>query len=105
MKSNHKEKTSDTDSTNFKVTAQHAKMLQSLVYNLQKIKLEQEAYSDDVKAIADKMGLKPGQVKEMVSWMIQEQNKGGVLSDKEQKLELVRQVISFIDTDSEESSE
>jgi len=83
--------------TSFQLTKEHVGMLQSLVYHNQKIKLEQEAYSDDIKAVAAKLGIKPGEVKEMVGWLIQEQEKGGVLESKEQKLELVRQVLSHMD--------
>ena len=98
-----KEKTDSIEG--YRVTKEHAKALQSLVYHMQQMKLGQEAYNDDVKATADKMGLKPGQVKEMVNWIVQEQNKGGVLSEKEQKVDLVRQVLSFIDTSVESDSD
>ena len=82
------------------LTSEHMKMVQSLVYHVLRIKLEQEALSEDVKAVAQKMDLKPGEVKEMVTWIIQEQEKGGVLSAKEKKLEFARQVLSFLDEES-----
>lgn len=87
-----------TGSTSFQLTKEHVGMLQSLVFHNQKLKLEQEAYAEDVKAVASKLGIKPGEVKEMVSWLIQEQEKGGVLQAKEQKLDLVRQVLSHLDS-------
>ena len=91
------EEISGTGNTSFQLTKEHVGMLQSLVYHHQKMKLEQEAYADDIKAVAAKLGIKPGEVKEMVGWLIQEQEKGGVLEAKEQKLDLVRQVLSHMD--------
>lgn len=84
--------------TSLQLTKEHVDMLQNLIYHQQRIKLEQEAYADDVKGVAAKLNVKPGEVKEMVSWLIQEQEKGGVIEAKEQKLELIRQVLSHIDT-------
>lgn len=86
-----------TGNTSFELTKEHAKMLQSLVYHNQKMKLEQEAYAEDVKAVASKINVKPNEVKEMVRWLIQEQEKGGVLEANEQKLDMVRQVLSHFD--------
>jgi len=79
------------------LTVEHVKMIQSLVYSFKKMKLDQEAYTDDVKAVAQKMDLKPGEVKEMISWIIQEEDKGGVLTAKEKKLDLARQVLGHFD--------
>jgi hypothetical protein len=93
-----------TGNTVFQMTKEHAGMLQSLVYHQQKIKLAQEAYSDDVKATAAKIGAKPGEIKEMVGWLIMEQQKGGVIESKEQKLELVRQVLTLLDNTPEDSA-
>lgn len=86
-----------TGNTSFELTKEHAGMLQSLVYHNQKMKLEQEAYAEDVKAVASKINVKPNEVKEMVRWLIQEQEKGGVLEANEQKLDMVRQVLSHFD--------
>lgn len=86
-----------TGNTGFELTKEHVGMLQSLVYHNQKMKLEQEAYNEDVKAVAGKINIKPGEVKEMVRWIIQEQEKGGVIEANEQKLELARQVLTKFD--------
>ena len=90
------EGTGDT-SSDIVLTVEHVKMIQSLVYSMQKIKMDQEALSEDVKAVAQKLNVKPGEVKEMASWIIQEQEKGGVLSAKEKKLDFARHFFSFID--------
>lgn len=92
-------------STDIVLTPEHMKMIQGLVYHNQKMKLEQEAYADDIKGVAQKMNIKPGEVKEMVSWIIQEQEKGGVLTAKEKKLEFARQVLSYFDGENNHSEE
>lgn len=80
-----------------KLTTESIKALEALVYNFRKIKLDQEAFNEDVKAIASKINGKPGDVKEMVNSIIQEQDKGGVIEKKEQKLDLIKQVLSYLD--------
>ena len=87
------------------LTPEHMKMIQSLVYSMEKIRLDNEALAEDVKAVAQKMNVKPGEVKEMISWIIQEQKKGGVLTAKEKKLDLARQVLSFFDVGGEAAAE
>ena len=79
------------------LTSEHMKMVQGLIFHMQKIKMEQEALSEDIKAVAQKTNLKPAEVKEMVNWIIQEQEKGGVIDAKERKLDFIRQVLSFFD--------
>lgn len=79
------------------LTSEHIKMIEGLVYHNKKMKMEQEAYSEDIKAVAQKMNLKPGEVKEMITWIIQEEEKGGVLTAKEKKLDFARQVLSHFD--------
>lgn len=85
------------------LTKEHIDMIQNLVYHNKKMKMEQEAYSEDIKAVAQKMNLKPGEVKEMITWIIQEEEKGGVLTAKEKKLDFARQVLSKFDGSSEDA--
>lgn len=87
--------------TEIVLTEEHMKMVQSLMYHMEKIKMEQEALSEDIKGVAQKMNIKPGEVKEMVTWIMQEQSKGGVLTAKEKKLEFARQVLSFYDKEAD----
>lgn len=85
------------------LTSEHIKMIEGLVYHNKKMKMEQEAYSEDIKAVAQKMNLKPGEVKEMITWIIQEEEKGGVLTAKEKKLDFARQVLSHFDIEADGS--
>ena len=92
----------DEGSTEIVLTPEHMKMIQALIYSQTKIKMDQEALAQDVKAVAQKTNLKPGEVKEMINWIIQEQEKGGVIDAKEKKLEFMRQILSFFDVSASE---
>jgi len=89
------------DTAPVEVTKEHIKMILSLIHSMNRIKLDQEALAEDIKAVAEKMNLKPGAVKEMAGWIQKEQEKGGVLDEKERKIELVRQVLSSFDSNQE----
>ena len=92
---------SDGGSMEIVLTTEHMKMIDSLINHLTRIKMEQEALSEDVKAVAQKTNMKPGEVKEMVNWIMQEREKGGVLEAKEKKIEFMRQVLAFADNGNE----
>jgi hypothetical protein len=73
------------------LTPENKKSIEALIQNMQKIKLDQEAVKDDLSAIAAKIGCKPGALSALVSLIMKEQEKGGVISEKEKHLELAKQ--------------
>lgn len=75
------------------LTDEHKKMILALVGNKNQLKMDQEAIRDDTKAIAEKLGLKTGEVNRIVSLIIQEQEKGGAIKDQENILDLAGQVL------------
>lgn len=79
------------------LTEEHKKSIMALVGNKNQIKMDQEAIRDDTKAIADKLGIKPGEVNRIVSLVIQEQEKGGAIRDVENILDLANQVLGHAD--------
>lgn len=79
------------------LTTEHVKMLQGIILNMRKLKMDQEALTEDVKAVATKMNVKPGEVKEMANWIIQEEEKGGVIDAKEKKIDMIRRVFELMD--------
>jgi hypothetical protein len=79
------------------LTDEHKKMIMALVGNKNQLKFDQEAIRDDTKAIADKLGIKTGEVNRIVSLVIQEQEKGGAIKDVENILDLANQVLSHGD--------
>ena len=83
------------------LTEEHKKMILALVGNKNQIKMDQEAIRDDTKAIADKLGLKTGEVNRIVSLVIQEQEKGGAIKDVETVIDLANQVLGQDSDDKE----
>lgn len=83
----------------FQLTKEHRQAIMAVVQNTERMKLDKEAITEDVKAIAAKIGCKPAEVNAMVTVIIQEREKGGVIQARERSLELARQIL---DGDSEE---
>ena len=79
------------------LTEEHKKMIMALVGNKNQLKADQEAIRDDTKGIADKLGIKTGEVNRIVSLVIQEQEKGGAIKDVENILDLANQVLGHAD--------
>lgn len=86
------------------LTREHVKAIQSLILSMKRIKMDQEALAEDIKALGAKMNVKPGEIKEMASWIMQEEEKGGVIDAKEKKLDIIRQVFEMIDEVSSQTS-
>ncbi len=79
------------------LTDEHKKMILGLVQNKNQLKLDQEAIRDDTKAIADRLGIKPGDVNRIVSLVMREQEKGGIIRGEENLLGLATQVLGEVD--------
>lgn len=79
------------------ISPENVSSVRALIANMVKIKADQEALNDDIKAVADRMGVKPAAVKEMANIILKEQEKGGVLSSKEKSLDFARQVLEAFD--------
>ncbi len=75
------------------LSTEHKKMIMGLVENKNQIKRDQEMVKDDTKAIADKLGIKTGEMNKIVSLIIKEQEKGGAIQLEENILDLATQVL------------
>ena len=75
------------------LTEEHKKMIMALVLNKAQIKLDQDAVKDDTKAIADKLGIKVGDVNKIVSLVAREQEKGGAIQSESDILHLAEQCL------------
>lgn len=76
------------------LTEEHRKMVMALIMNKNQLKIDQETIRDDTKAIADRLGLKAGDINRIVSLVIQEQEKGGAIQASENILDLASQVLN-----------
>lgn len=80
----------------FVMTPEHGKAIRMLVERTNRIKTIQEQHAEDIKGAASAMGLKPGDVKDMITAVIQEEAEGGVVEAKEKKLRFTEQVIKTV---------
>lgn len=80
-------------SLDFTLTKEHRQAIMAVVHNNERLKLDKEAITEDVKAIAARIGCKPADVNGMVSIIIQEREKGGVIQARERSLDLARQIL------------
>lgn len=78
------------------LTTEQKKMIIALVENKNQIKRDQETIKDDTKAIADRLGIKTGEINKIVSLIIKEQEKGGAIQLEENILDLANQVLDNI---------
>ena len=93
-----------TSLSDITLTKEHVKMIQGVILSMRQIKMDQEALSEDIKGVAAKLNVKPGEIKEMANWIMQEEEKGGVIDAKEKKLDLIRQVFDLLDASQGQTS-
>lgn len=75
------------------LTDEHRNMIKALIANRAQLKIDQDTIKDDTKGIADRLGLKTGDINRIVSLVIQEQEKGGAIQANENILDLATQVL------------
>jgi len=85
-------KTESDMSLNF--TDEQKRSIEAVIANTHKIKLDQEALKEDIDAVANKIGIKAAELKSLVTLVISEREKGGVIDKKEQHLELAKQLLN-----------
>ncbi len=72
---------------------EHKKAIMAIVLNKQSMRVDQEAIRDDTKAVAERLGLKPGDINEVVGLIMKEQEKGGALKGRNHITSLAEQVL------------
>lgn len=75
------------------LTKDQRNTIHAIIGSLTRISLDKEAVKDDVAALAVSLGVKPAAVNSLIATVIAEQNKGGVIEEKQQLLDLAAQVI------------
>lgn len=75
------------------LTTEQKKSLLAIAENKNRLKLDQEAIKDDVKAVSEKLGISVGEINEIVNIIMKEQEKGGVILAKTKTLSLAEQVL------------
>jgi hypothetical protein len=85
------------DSDSLSITPENIQAVRAIIDNMVRIKMDQEALGEDVKAVAAKMGVKPAAIKEMAQIVMKEQEKGGVLDAKQKSLSFAEKVLEQFD--------
>lgn len=75
-----------------KLTDRQKNQINAIITAKTRVLLEQEAIKDDVAALAIDLGLKPGKVSELITLIMAEQGKGGVIEEKGRILDMAEQV-------------
>lgn len=81
----------DTSEMLLTLGADHKKTLQAIIESERRIKLDKEAITDDVKALAEKLGIKPGDVKGWVTLIMKEEDSGGQIQKMKNTIDIVEQ--------------
>lgn len=75
------------------LSKEHITAFEAIAANKTRIKLDQEALADDVKALGEKLGWKSGKLNAVISMYMREQEKGGVIQDSNDVIEVVEQIL------------
>lgn len=81
----------DTSDMLLTLGAEHKKTLQAIIENERRIKNEKETTAVDIKALAEKLGIKPADVKSWVNLIIKEEDSGGQVQKMKNTIDIVEQ--------------
>ncbi len=83
------------------LTEAHKKRIRAVIANKAKVKIDQDFLKDDVKAIADELGLKPAKLNEVIALIMLEEGTGGAILEKNTTIDLAEQVLTTSNDDVE----
>ena len=75
------------------LTAEHKKTLEWLINEYKILADKKKQYADDVKGFAEKLGTKGGKINKVITLIIQEEEKGGILKEQNSAMEWVTQYL------------
>lgn len=90
---------------NITLTRNQRNTINAIIAAKTRIGLDMEAVKDDVTALAGELNLKPAQVNRLISLVMKDQNKGGVIEEENKLLELAGQMIEGGSENSESEGE
>lgn len=74
---------------------EHINAFRAIAANKMRIKLDQEAISDDIKALCDKLGWNSKKVNSVLSTFMKEEEKGGVIKESNEVIYAVEQILGL----------
>lgn len=78
-----------------RLTPELQKSIEDAIYQQKSIARDQEAYSEAVAAIAERLGVKPGVLKRRISMIIKEEEKGGEVKSKETDIQFTEEYFTI----------
>ena len=86
--------TSGSDFASFRALSEHDRAaITAIIETKVRIKLAQGQAREDVKAVADKLGMKPGELNKIVRLAMQERERGNVLRHEKALIEVAEQLV------------
>lgn len=74
-----------------KITAEIAKAIEDLIFQQKNIARDQEALKEALTAVAEKLGIKAGELSGRIRMIIKEEEKGGEIKSKTQQIDFVEE--------------
>ena len=74
---------------------EHINAFKAIAENKKKMKFDQEAISDDVKVLAEKLGWPTKRIGSVVSMLMKEEEQGGALQESSEIVESVEQILGL----------
>jgi hypothetical protein len=78
----------------FRTLTEHDRTaIRAVIQSMERVKLAQGQLREDVKVIADKLGMKPAELNRIIRLAMQERERGNVLSHEKAMIEVAEQVV------------
>lgn len=74
-----------------KITPEIAKAIEDLIFQQKNIARDQEALKESLAAVAEKLGIKSGELSGRIKMIIKEEEKGGEIKSKTQQIDFVEE--------------
>lgn len=76
-----------------KLTKEHKDSLRFLIEEKNRMDDHAERFKEDVKGLAERLGVKPKKVSSLIKIVMQEEKKGGIVEEQSAVLELAEQML------------
>ena len=86
--------TTGSDFASFRTLSEHDRAaITAIIETKVRIRLAQGQAREDVKAVAERLGMKPGELNKIVRLAMQERDKGNVLAHEKAMIEVAEQLV------------
>lgn len=85
-----------------KINPETVKQIDYLIEQQKLLDVDNEAYKEAVEAVAEKIGIKAGELKARIKLIIKEEEKGGEIKNKTQQIDFVEEYFTVKNNNSKE---